>query len=61
MRLILTLLLISSFGCASLNQIEHKRVNENSFIIKQRLSDDILCIKKDKNKTVCYHVSGESK
>lgn len=61
MRLVLALIMTSAFGCASLNQIEHKQVNDNSFIIKQRLSDDILCIKKDKDKTVCYHVTGESK
>ena len=61
MRLILALLLTSAFGCASLNHIEHKQVNENSFIIKQRLADDILCIKESEDETVCYHVTGKSK
>ena len=58
-KFVLALSLLILAGCSSLNHVRHEQLTSDSFIIKQRLQDDILCIKKDKTETTCYHVTGK--
>jgi len=58
-KFVLALSLLMLAGCSSLNHVRHEQLTSDSFIIKQRLQDDILCIKKSKTETSCYHITGK--
>lgn len=59
MKYLILIVLTLSTGCASLNTIKHERLTDDTFRIKQSMSSDILCIRKSKTETKCYHVTGK--
>ena len=58
-RFSLLLVLTMGTGCATFNQLEHKQVNRDTFLIKQSVNSNILCVKANDN-VQCFYVDGDT-